>query len=302
MEMMDIQPHPVVVATLVGFHFLTALIAYHAYKKGLRDVANLVVAFIFAYGIEAFAVYSGNYSYHYFLIWLPGDVPAYVIFGWALVFYAAYKVTTALSNDWKFIAVMSGLLATGLDLMFDPGTTGLGLWAWASELRLWYKVPLSNFFGWFLLLGSLAACNHLFEQRHQNRELAAFELVKEKLMVIFCGYLAFIAIFLPYSFLGSLGMDKSVEAQMIFHVLLVLIAAVYVVWQLPRLPGGQPLDWVALAVPVYLTLCGITYNVVLILVPREGWPGHITLLALIPYLSAAVIAGFYWPYRKSSTQ
>lgn len=295
-SVIEFPPNLLVEVTLAGFLLLMIAVTGSAIRRGPRDIANLAIAFFFAWGIEATATCRGDYAYYFAYFYLPGWVPLYVICGWAMVFYAAYEVSRRLFSDWKLIALLTALLSVSLDLMVDPGASGLNLWVWTNEIRPWYQVPWSNFFGWSLLMGSLAAAVTLMETYLQDKPQTLPWLAVEKALAFTLGYLVFAVIFAVYLVVTGLpGIASSDIGQTLLHVIIFGSMTLFVALQMPP-PGGEKLDWISVTVPTYLVTCGFCYALHLSWFPQAGRPDYNTLVFIIPFAGALVLSVYYRPY------
>lgn len=117
--------------------------------------------------VELLAVHAGRYRYPDWLVYVPPSprwVPLGVGLGWAalmpVVMRLSEHIAGARAARWR-LAALDGLLGVGLDLVVDPAVSGepLRMWLWRdagmAEYRLWLlDVPVFNFVGWFVLVGT----------------------------------------------------------------------------------------------------------------------------------------------------
>ena len=117
--------------------------------------------------VELLAVHAGRYRYPDWLVYFPPSppwVPLGVGLGWAALMPVVMRLSERIVGEraprWRLAAV-DGLLGVGLDLVVDPAVSGepLRMWLWRdagmAEYRLWLLgVPVFNFVGWFLLVGT----------------------------------------------------------------------------------------------------------------------------------------------------
>ena len=284
--------------TLIGFLVLMLITTFVAYRRGPRVFADLILAFVFAWGIEASAVYADSYHYYFAIVPLPGCVPLFVASGWTMVFFTAFTTAQLLFFDWKKIAVCTGLIALAIDLMLDPGAVGLKLWTWTATVKPWFNVPWSNFFGWAVLMFSLAAANVLVAKWAQPRSM---NLILEKLAVFLFGYVIFAIVFASYqAIIWVLAAEHDGIRQTLLHLVIFGAAVAYIATDLPKLPQSKPIDWMVLAIPMYLIVCAFAYVLKLSLYPQHFSLNYHPLVFLIPFLGTMVMMLVYWPYRKSS--
>ncbi len=153
-----------------------------AVRRSRQDVMTLVVACLFGFMVEyLFATAnlpawlkdmmasdpgscnSGNY-YRYeqpFLIMVAG-VPLWVSLGWGSIIYAATRTSSSLGFPLLLAPLADGLLAASVDFALDPMAAGLGYWKWFMPdpqppgLGTAFGIPLDNFLGWMMIVGSLS--------------------------------------------------------------------------------------------------------------------------------------------------
>ncbi len=131
---------------------------------GLRGtMAFAALVFAIPYASEFVGVLTGvpygSYRYMGMQPWLFGLVPIFILIAWIHIGYLSIATTTlGLGRSSLWLAPLDGLLAAAWDVMVDPLAVRAGFWVWLSPGGL-YGVPLSNFFGWWLVvtLLSLAA-------------------------------------------------------------------------------------------------------------------------------------------------
>lgn len=305
-DLYTLQPDLVTQVTVVGFLLLMLVTLLHSYRQGFRSFLTLVTGFLFGYSIETIGIASGSYDYHFAFVCLPGELPLYVACGWAMVFFAGYYTARKLTDDWRHIAVITGLLAVSIDLLMDPGATALQQWIWNGPDRPWFNVPWSNFFGWSMVVACLAGADVVVERRFAHWSETKLHVLEIKLMTALVAYIAFAIMFAVYSAIGlliSLLHSAAIPlVQTLFHAALYLGVALPIFRAFPNYRCGSKLEPLLLAIPAYLLLTSLVYLVYVI-----GWimqypPGLHTLVFVFPFFATATLTGFYWPYREGDRE
>jgi len=173
--------NPTVIVAEVIAYILTAILLYHGIKKygawkillfffgsflytGLEENAMIYLGTVPAVQLTAHVGGTYFFNYNMYLFWFMA-VPLLVCCSWFVVAYASYEVIDFLldgheGNKWVVIkAVLTGLLAMGLDLFIDPIFTRGQKWYWLNgtgEALAILSIPLSNFLGWFVLIACFA--------------------------------------------------------------------------------------------------------------------------------------------------
>jgi bisanhydrobacterioruberin hydratase len=113
------------------------LLSGAAYVFEITSVLTGVPYGLFLYGAEMGPKLGGIVPYTVPLAWVP----------------LLIAVDAALPKrvEGLYRVVAGALLLVFYDLVLDPSAVALGFWQWdKGEGALYYGVPLSNFFGWFL--------------------------------------------------------------------------------------------------------------------------------------------------------
>jgi hypothetical protein len=139
---------------------LVLLLAWLLVRRalGARRAAGELLALV-AYGFllewVAMRVFA---SHRYALDWraAPLGVPLAVAMVWAAVITAAMTLGGRRHPGRPLrIAARAALLGVALDLLIEPVATRLGFWTWTPE-GPWLAVPLGNFVGWGVIVGTYA--------------------------------------------------------------------------------------------------------------------------------------------------
>jgi len=128
---------------------------------GLRGTfAFLALVFAIPYASEFLGVLTGvpygRYVYTGLHPWLFELVPLFIFVAWINIGYLVIATTTlGFGRSTLWLAPLDGVLAAAWDAMVDPLAVRAGYWTWSSPDGF-YGVPLSNFFGWFLVVTLLS--------------------------------------------------------------------------------------------------------------------------------------------------
>jgi putative membrane protein len=78
-----------------------------------------------------------------------GVVPWTVPFAWTPLLLASMTLARRCTAQPYAAILLSALLLVVMDMVLDPGAVAQGFWIWTRP-GAYYRVPLSNFMGWFL--------------------------------------------------------------------------------------------------------------------------------------------------------
>lgn len=166
--------------------------------RARRESRTALFAFIglaaYAFSLElADVLTTQDYSYSDLGLMIgraPAWVPLEVPISWAVIVTCAMRTSDRLALPWRLRPLFDGLMALSLDLVLDPilsasravpalgggcltgdqpALGGLGMWIWClppGEQALWLRVPLTNFFGWVVVVSLVS-----FAVRHAARSL-----------------------------------------------------------------------------------------------------------------------------------
>ena len=109
---------------------------------------------VFSYLIETLGLLTsfpyGEFSYNENVgILVSNFIPISLPFAWVPLLLGAYVFAQTLKSNFLKMYIASIFYIIVIDLILDPGAVYLGFWSY-SEKGLWYGVPLTNYFGWFL--------------------------------------------------------------------------------------------------------------------------------------------------------
>lgn len=156
--------------------------------RARQESRPALIAFIglaaYAFSLElADVLTTQDYSYSDLGLMIgraPAWVPLEVPISWAVIVTCVMRTSDRLALPWRLRPLFDALMALSLDFVLDPilsasravpalgggcltgdqpALGGLGMWIWClppGEQALWLRVPLTNFFGWLVVV-SLAS-------------------------------------------------------------------------------------------------------------------------------------------------
>jgi uncharacterized membrane protein len=154
---------------------------FYEFRPG-RALLFLAVTSLIGFVFEVLGTNTGflfgKYSYAQFLGQQILGVPIVVPFSWFVIVYITFSLTLSNypaangnqrgSNNFSALKLRRFVLPIFLacfgsvawDLMIDPMFTSYGYWTWkiSSSTPQFYHVPLSNFFGWFVVAFLMLIC------------------------------------------------------------------------------------------------------------------------------------------------
>ncbi|QKS71012.1 carotenoid biosynthesis protein [Paenalkalicoccus suaedae] len=131
-------------------------------RSQLKIVGVFLVILIFALSmaIESFGVHTGlffgDYSYQADFGPKVIGVPITIGFAWVMVIATSHVLAAPIIHmvgrfKRLIYTIYGALIATSLDLIIDPVAYDVKqYWVW-NEGGLYYDIPFSNFYGWFIL-------------------------------------------------------------------------------------------------------------------------------------------------------
>jgi len=145
-----------------GIIFALPILAFICWRFGGPDaLAFVVVSGAFSAIMDFISSFvAQNYAY-------PGQSPlwvfTFIFFGWIGVsgscLFIAEGILARPGQDmltqprlWWQVPVATGVIAVLVDLFIDPIAVAIGYWVWAVEGNVYYRIPLLNFVGWFVLM------------------------------------------------------------------------------------------------------------------------------------------------------
>ncbi|MGM0592055.1 MAG: carotenoid biosynthesis protein [Halobacteriota archaeon] len=136
-----------VIAFALGvFSFVHAAFAWPLEAAIAFFAAGAIVAFL----AEAVVVNLGWLEHH--IGPKVVGVPLYVLFGWTVTIYVAFRVALLVADGWPAV-VLAGLFSTAYDVFTDHRGVEDGYWTYTDDLPgpHYRGVPWWNFVGWFVI-------------------------------------------------------------------------------------------------------------------------------------------------------
>jgi bisanhydrobacterioruberin hydratase len=139
---------------------LLAMIYFYRSGSKVYGVIAIAIVFFLSIAIESFGVHTGLFfgEYTYESDFGPKiiGVPVTIGFAWVMVIGTSHVLAAPLAEAVPRLKALSyalygALVATSLDLIIDPVAYDVKqYWVW-DEGGLYYDIPFSNFYGWFIL-------------------------------------------------------------------------------------------------------------------------------------------------------
>jgi hypothetical protein len=282
-----------ILATLIGVAFFGLCLVY-ARREGYRQVLILVATSVYGFLLEYLAIREDrNYHYARFPVMLLGTVPLMIAISWGGILYSVMRTSDNLRLKWYLRPIYDGILVLSIDLSLDPVAVGLGYWVWEMppEVKPWFGVSLSNYFGWYVTAFAyslvLRAGFRHFDPLHRipgRDTLIIFGAIPIGMVIVFGAMLGYQALmrFLPESLVLSLLLGAH----------LVVLAR-----YLPVLPHDAPLDPASVAAPLFFHafLLFMLFASGLFL-PEPLYATQGSLVILVPMIAASSFICFGWPY------
>lgn len=146
---------------------------------------------------------SGYYYPGYFLYFsaIGASVPVIIALGWSVNLFIFLHLGKGVASKFYkkqnlkqlfYISVCAGFFGVCLDLLEDPLAHHNGWWVWNTSIQRIYlfDVPLTNFVGWFVIIGGMTLLTLLIDRSRfsENR----------KLLINLTAPLAFFILLAPY--------------------------------------------------------------------------------------------------------
>jgi putative membrane protein len=160
------------------FAFLAAFLAIGILNRGVgRTFLFLILGYSIAFLSEFSSIRNGfPYGmYHYLYENLEGElllggVPVWDSLSYSFLAYASYETAVFFIGRIGLIRLIGPILMLFLDVVVDPlAVRGdrwfLGKIFYYPEGGIYFGVPLSNFFGWFLVALTIFGCYSFLEKR-----------------------------------------------------------------------------------------------------------------------------------------
>lgn len=282
---------PMWIATLVAFAFCGYSLRC-AWWQGVRFVAIILAAALFGYGLEVVAIATSN-DYHYgpFPGMLPGGVPAMIVVSWGGLVYGVMRTSDALGLKWYLRPIYDGMLALLIDLSLDPVSIALGFWVWTMPHKHWFGVPFANYIGWYsMVFGFSLAARTLFRLLDPGNRSVVWSILVP-LIAIPVALVPFGLLMGLYLFLAGRMAEPLVFSAFLGTFALLILR------YFPSLPRDAPLDYSALAAPIFFGSFEF-----LMLYASGLWQAtslyqeDADFVILVPLIAILSMICFAWPY------
>jgi len=157
--------------------FALLMLAYIGWRFGGPDALSFaIVSGLFTACMDFISAFvAQNYEY-------PGQtklwVFSFIFLGWigmcGSCLFVAEGILARPKKDmlnqrhlWWQVPVLAGVIAVVLDLFIDPIAVHAGYWTWFVEGIVYYRIPLLNYVGWFVLM-SLAPLGWILIARRRT--------------------------------------------------------------------------------------------------------------------------------------
>lgn len=148
---------------------------------GKKTISFFVPLFVYGWLLEAAAIsIFKRYEYGPHFILMLFDAPLCIAAGWASITYSGMCIGQKISTSPFKIALFTALWGLSIDFSMDGLAVLFGYWTWIvpeGVVLPYFKVPVSNFIGWFIIL-SFYTYFHLLWQNHSiRRRLLGFDAI-----------------------------------------------------------------------------------------------------------------------------
>jgi putative membrane protein len=142
-----------------------------------RAYVSLFLVFACGFGIEWIGVNTGfpfgKYEYGTVLGPKLGNTPLLIGVNWSMLVLSVMMIGRLFSKNAFVIALIGGLLMTGLDILIEPIAIKTGMWHWFGQ-----HPPLQNYIAWFVIAAILTAAVHKIAPQLKNPAAAGFFTVQ----------------------------------------------------------------------------------------------------------------------------
>lgn len=174
----------ILMVSIVWLILLVYSLKIYGIKKSIRYFVPITIA-----GIIGELCTMVNTGYHYpgylfYITALGGSVPVIIGLGWSVnLFLCLHLGKDVGSRFFKkqnfkqifYISIFAGLFGVCLDLLEDPLAHHNIWWVWPQSAQKIYlfNVPLTNYVGWFLVIGGMTMLTLMIDRSHfsENRKL-----------------------------------------------------------------------------------------------------------------------------------
>ncbi|WP_437676366.1 hypothetical protein [Sorangium sp. So ce131] len=233
--------------------------AVHAFRRGKHALLQFLTFFAYGLLIEYVGLnYRSppDYTYGDFYLVLargaPQALPLCIALGWGCIIHAGMQAARHLERaPWYLAPFAAALLGIGIDLVIDPiasGPMGLAMWRWnpAADAYWWMGVPVTNYFGWFVVLLNLSLFTTLGHKLFPTERRGAWQVVLVPVGVVLASVVVDTIELLTY-----IRYVWRRPAEIVGLFLLIGVGAATVLLYRPRLERAPRLDWTVLSVPIF---------------------------------------------------
>ena len=235
-----------------------------------------------------------------FLIAIKG-VPLWVPVGWCFILYATMRTTTFLGAAWYIAPLLDGFLALNLDLSLDPVAIHQDWWDWMPgaagtgvDANSYFGIPLVNFMGWFVIVGSYSLfARRFFAARRRRGWLPG---TAGNVLVVTAAIVASLIVVAVYQ--SALGPHLTPVAVMLAW----MVAAAIVARHMMGFRVDAPVERLFIAVPiVFHAYCIAVSLVTTAQSPPSDKVGSLLIVEpeLSIFMPVAALLGLWlysWPY------
>lgn len=293
----------------------TLLLGAYYFRRNVRAGRFAALTFLvsIAYGItvELLDIRTTETYFYTDLLLMVGRDPNWVPFSvgvsWACILYIVMATSDHLGLPTPVRPLFDGTLALALDLVMDPVASasvlvprigascanvttppfgGAGMWTWCvpeGSTALWYSVPISNFIGWFLVVGCMSAAVRIVRGPLRGGERSAPVQVAMLLGAAACAGFAVLCSAWAYP-----RVLQSAALQFTVLALMVVVPISIIVLMRKRLVFDNRVDRGLLALPAVI-LVSETVQFFTHGIDRAHWPGSAVLLVCCALFSAAFL-------------
>jgi len=164
-------------------------------KKTIRYFLPIVIVTLI---IELIGVANSGYYYPGYLFYISAmgnNVPLIIILGWSanlfLLLHMGKSVVIRLYNKDNFlrillISICAGVFGVCMDLIEDPLAHHESWWIWneTQQRATLFDVPLTNFAGWFIIIGGITLLTLLIERSQYTENMKVLISISSSTIVL----------------------------------------------------------------------------------------------------------------------
>ncbi|MGQ4833897.1 MAG: carotenoid biosynthesis protein [Candidatus Asgardarchaeia archaeon] len=213
---------------------LFSLLVIHAWRRGIKYVAELFAGYIYGLFLEIANIYIfGTYFYSKNFLFEIEGVPVAVALGWSGIIYSSMGISDTLEiNEWSK-PFFDAILAIFIDLSMDAIAIRLGYWSWGIPYNEgWFGVPAGNFVGWMYVVFFFSLLSRIL--RRKIKSPISYSLIL--IFVLPIVSYAFMALSLYVTMVGLIYLFNLYDytAQLWIFVLQFSIFSIVVIWSISQ--------------------------------------------------------------------